>query len=67
MKTVSPAGPCHHEWVLSMIEMPEGYSKPGAATCRKCGEPLNPEPAQIVTTTSDIPDPWNQKHTVKVP
>lgn len=28
---------CDHAPVLNMIQMPEGYSKPGATTCKKCG------------------------------
>lgn len=29
---------CDHEWVMHLIQMPQGYEKPGATVCTKCGE-----------------------------
>lgn len=33
----APEQGCEHEWVTHLIQMPEGYGKPGATKCTKCG------------------------------
>lgn len=56
--------PCEHEWVVQMIHMPEGYDKPGASKCRKCGaffgDPprvassgLTPRPQKYIATAGE--------------
>jgi len=34
---------CDHRWITHMIQMPQGYEKPGVTSCSKCGKfkPIN--------------------------
>jgi len=46
---------CDHNFVTHMIQMPEGYHKPGATYCSKCGKfkPIN----QHLQSTSGLTKP----------
>lgn len=51
-----PKEPCQHEWVLNMIHMPlEGYDKPGATTCKKCGAFQHSQQVSLTTTLDADP------------
>ena len=28
---------CAHDWITNMIQMPDGYMKPGRTLCARCG------------------------------
>jgi hypothetical protein len=45
------AAQCDHEWVMKMIQMPEGQEKPGGTTCRKCGAV---DADVVLSGTSDV-------------
>ncbi len=52
---------CDHAWVTHMIEMPEGYSKPGVTLCEHCGVEKNPS-QWTVTTTGATPETFFYPH-----
>ncbi len=50
--------PCDHDWVVHMIQMPQGYQKPGVTRCAKCGA-YKPS-AQQSASTAPVPTNYCQ-------